>query len=221
MENMVAEQPVRIKKSDLTKLRIIKAAEELFVEEGFEGARVDKIAIKGRINKALIYYYFGSKENLLAEIIKRNLITEKRMAAINEFIDMMVRLDREGMKKFIKYQIEEWDKQKGLISVLVIESLKISMTNNSIFEMFSESGTRLIDEMVKAGFKVSDPADRTDFMLKFLYFIFAPAVIFSLIGEKWAELYGMDRSIMREKYSEMMLNELMHLLEEKTLVGSS
>lgn len=34
----------------------------LFAEKGFDGARVDKLAEMAKVNKALIYYYFKSKE---------------------------------------------------------------------------------------------------------------------------------------------------------------
>jgi TetR/AcrR family transcriptional regulator len=44
--------------------RIIAAAEKIFAEQGIEGARTDAIARAARVNKALLYYYFKSKEDL-------------------------------------------------------------------------------------------------------------------------------------------------------------
>ena len=44
--------------------RIVAAAERIFAECGLVGARTDEIARAARVNKALLYYYFGSKENL-------------------------------------------------------------------------------------------------------------------------------------------------------------
>jgi len=51
-------------KNPATIRRIIAAAERLFAERGLAGARTDEIAKTARVNKALLYYYFGSKENL-------------------------------------------------------------------------------------------------------------------------------------------------------------
>ena len=51
-----------------TKLKILKAAEKLFAEKGFDGARVDDIAGNAGVNKALIYYYFKSKRDILEEL---------------------------------------------------------------------------------------------------------------------------------------------------------
>src|SRR5260370_42239768 len=44
--------------------RILRAAEENFAERGLAGARIGAIARAARVNKALLYYYFASKEEL-------------------------------------------------------------------------------------------------------------------------------------------------------------
>ncbi len=44
--------------------RIVAAAEKIFAEQGLDGARTDAIARAARVNKALLYYYFKSKEEL-------------------------------------------------------------------------------------------------------------------------------------------------------------
>jgi TetR/AcrR family transcriptional regulator len=47
-----------------TMQRILRAAEENFAERGLAGARIGAIARAARVNKALLYYYFTSKEEL-------------------------------------------------------------------------------------------------------------------------------------------------------------
>lgn len=49
--------------------RILKAARDVFAEEGFAGARVDVIARKAGVNKAALYYHIGDKKALYAEVI--------------------------------------------------------------------------------------------------------------------------------------------------------
>src|ERR1700724_3158091 len=44
--------------------RILRAAEDNFAERGLAGARIGAIARSARVNKALLYYYFSSKEEL-------------------------------------------------------------------------------------------------------------------------------------------------------------
>lgn len=53
-----------------TELKILEAAKQEFLEHGFDGARMQKIAERAGINKALLHYYFRSKENLFKAIFK-------------------------------------------------------------------------------------------------------------------------------------------------------
>ena len=49
----------------------MNAAEEVFAEHGFDGARIDAIAAKSGYNKSLLFQYFDDKLNLYAEVLKR------------------------------------------------------------------------------------------------------------------------------------------------------
>lgn len=52
-----------------TKLRILKTAEILFSEKGFEGTTTREIAETAGVNKAMIFYYFKNKEELYFEVL--------------------------------------------------------------------------------------------------------------------------------------------------------
>jgi AcrR family transcriptional regulator len=58
-------------KARSTVSRILQAAREEFAAYGFEGGRVDRLADRAGVNKAMIYYHFTSKDNLYREIIGR------------------------------------------------------------------------------------------------------------------------------------------------------
>src|SRR5260370_37735305 len=47
-----------------TAQRILAVAEKIFAEQGIAGARMEEIARAAKVNKALLYYYFRSKEEL-------------------------------------------------------------------------------------------------------------------------------------------------------------
>jgi TetR/AcrR family transcriptional regulator len=47
-----------------TARRILSAAERIFAERGLAGARTEEIARAAGVNKAMLYYYFDSKERL-------------------------------------------------------------------------------------------------------------------------------------------------------------
>ena len=55
--------------ADSTRQALFHAAAREFALHGFAGASVDRIAAAARLNKAMIYYHFGSKARLYAEIL--------------------------------------------------------------------------------------------------------------------------------------------------------
>ena len=56
-------------KSSGTRQRIVAAAIDEFARHGIDGARVDRIAKSARVNKAMIYYHFDSKDRLYLEVV--------------------------------------------------------------------------------------------------------------------------------------------------------
>ena len=56
-----------------TEEKIIKAAETVFLKDGYDGARMERIAREAGINKALLHYYFRSKENLFEKIVRSKI----------------------------------------------------------------------------------------------------------------------------------------------------
>jgi AcrR family transcriptional regulator len=60
----------KARSSDATHAAIFAAAAEEFSERGFEAGGVDRIAAKARVNKAMLYYHFGSKRALYLEVLR-------------------------------------------------------------------------------------------------------------------------------------------------------
>lgn len=56
-----------------TRATILHAAEHIFAEQGLAGARTDAIAAAAGVNKALIYYYFKSKDALYLAVVEEHL----------------------------------------------------------------------------------------------------------------------------------------------------
>jgi TetR/AcrR family transcriptional regulator len=65
-----------------TRAAILKAAEQIYSEYGLAGARTDAIAAAAGVNKALLYYYFESKEGLYQAVIGSQLREFQRQAQI-------------------------------------------------------------------------------------------------------------------------------------------
>ena len=59
-------------RSSIARERILDASSAVFAEEGFAGARVDAIAQRAGVNKAMLYYHIGDKRALYGEVLNRN-----------------------------------------------------------------------------------------------------------------------------------------------------
>jgi AcrR family transcriptional regulator len=67
-----AARPATADEEDGTPDRILKTAERLFAERGFNGVSVRELAAAANVNIASIGYHFRSKEGLLAEVYRRH-----------------------------------------------------------------------------------------------------------------------------------------------------
>jgi AcrR family transcriptional regulator len=61
---------LRPRDPDATRRRILAAAKAEFARKGLGGARVDDIASKAKINKRMLYHYFGNKEELFRRTLE-------------------------------------------------------------------------------------------------------------------------------------------------------
>ncbi|MCX6246536.1 MAG: TetR/AcrR family transcriptional regulator [Bacteroidetes bacterium] len=59
-----------VKKTISTEEKILEAAKTVFHRKGYEGARMQEIADEAGINKALLHYYFRTKENLFDAVFR-------------------------------------------------------------------------------------------------------------------------------------------------------
>jgi AcrR family transcriptional regulator len=97
---------VKAKKDQSTEEKILQAARQVFTEKGMDGARMQDIADKAGINKALLHYYFRNKDKLFEVIFTAgasrlvpmvNMLFESDMPLFDkietftrEYIDMLL-----------------------------------------------------------------------------------------------------------------------------------
>lgn len=69
---MVNSMPAKKKVDETTQQKILLAARKVFIANGMMGARMQEIADEAGINKALLHYYFKSKEQLFEQIFRES-----------------------------------------------------------------------------------------------------------------------------------------------------
>ena len=91
-DNETKQLSEKTRKSDRTRATILKAAQELFAELGYERTTVRDIAARAAIDPALVMRYFGSKDALFARATAVDLrLPDLTRTAPAQFGDRLIR----------------------------------------------------------------------------------------------------------------------------------
>ena len=98
---------VKVKKEAGAEQRILEAAKKVFMQKGLAGARMQDIADEAGINKAMLHYYFRSKDKLFEVIFKEaaSALFPKIVAIISEDISLFDKI-RKFTKEYLEIVIE-------------------------------------------------------------------------------------------------------------------
>ncbi|PTR27106.1 TetR/AcrR family transcriptional regulator [Pseudomonas sp. GV085] len=115
-------EPRKSRKNNPEKTRenILQEAIVEFVQQGLSGARVDAIAERIHTSKRMIYYYFGSKEQLYVEVLEklygdiRN--TESRLH-LTELPPV------EAIRRMVEFTFDHHDRNVDFVRIVSIENI--------------------------------------------------------------------------------------------------
>jgi AcrR family transcriptional regulator len=105
---------------DRTRQAILDAAHDEFVEKGLDGARVDAIAARTHSVKRMIYYYFGSKEDLFLAVLER-AYAGIRTAEARLDLDRLEPL--EAMRRMAEFTFDYHDAHPDFARLISIENI--------------------------------------------------------------------------------------------------
>jgi AcrR family transcriptional regulator len=90
--------------SDVTRQRILNAAERLFAERGYDETSIRAIVAKARVNQAAINYHFGGKDGLYREVLHEafRALTEHQLTHARETTAMS---REQALQEFVRRQL--------------------------------------------------------------------------------------------------------------------
>jgi AcrR family transcriptional regulator len=158
-EPVPAPEPKRTNQRDLAAVRtrseILQIATEEFALHGYTGARVDAIAERMRVSKAMIYYYFTNKDGLYLAVLEHvySLIRDAEEAT---------RLDYESpaeqlLSRYIENTFEFHENNQVFSRIISIENihnaafLKKSPTIKATNRPVLETLTSILHRGIAAG----------------------------------------------------------------------
>jgi AcrR family transcriptional regulator len=183
--------------NDDSKRRILDAALKEFAEKGFEGSRVDAIAKRAGVSKALIYYNFESKEAILAELLddfKKELVDHlSKTYQLTEGETKWKHLDEDEIKASMDFMIRNSLNYR----ILVMESLLTSAGKERILTLWDDVNNEVrLSILTKRGYRID--ANEMQVHIVDFFFIYLPSVMFSILGVEWAEKNGYKLNEVKE-----------------------
>ncbi len=115
-----------VRKKINTKQKIIEAARKSFAEKGYNGVSMSEIAKEAKVKKALIYYYFPSKEELFYEVWHYSM-DELETHLFNEVENENMYLKK--LKKLLKSYIDFMTNKTEVQRIILRERVNFSRTD--------------------------------------------------------------------------------------------
>ena len=107
------------KAPEANRARIVAAAIEEFAARGFKGASMDAIAARTHTTRALINYYFGSKEKLYIAVLER-VYSEIRDAESRLDLDHLAPVD--AVRRIVEFTYTYYVEHEGFVRLVVAEN---------------------------------------------------------------------------------------------------
>jgi AcrR family transcriptional regulator len=111
---------VRKNNPEKTRESILQAAITEFVQQGLSGARVDAIAERTATSKRMIYYYFGSKEQLYLEVLVK-LYGDIR--GTESRLDLASLPPVLAIRRLVEFTFDHHDRNVDFVRIVCIENI--------------------------------------------------------------------------------------------------
>ena len=130
-------------------IQILRVAETLFAEKGFDGTSIRDIAKEAKINIAMVSYYFGSKEQLLEAIILN------RATAIKLQLDILTLEDLDPLQKIhklIELYIDKINSNRCIYKIMHFEfSTSQRVINLQAFTDLKKGNLKSLEMIIQDG----------------------------------------------------------------------
>lgn len=144
-------------RADQTRARILDAALQAFSDNGLAGARTEQIAAAAGVNKALLYYYFQSKQTLYdaaLEVVAERVVASS-LAAMRE--------GRSAGERIVQFVLNHFDRihsQRAFQSLMQQELMRLREGEKTalrpLVEKIFRPTMRPVEELLAQGMRTGE-----------------------------------------------------------------
>jgi AcrR family transcriptional regulator len=125
--------------------RIVEAMRTSVARRGVAGSTFDHVAREAGVSRGLLHYYFGTKERLLAEVLRRDC--EVRMASLDARMEGADTLD-DVLERMLA-ELHELVSRDPDILTLVFELFTVGRRNPDLAAEFAQLTSRTRDQLTE------------------------------------------------------------------------
>jgi AcrR family transcriptional regulator len=147
----LARRPgVREQAAQDTRDAILKAATKIFAKHGYAGGRIDEISKAARSYDRMIYYYFGSKENLFIAVLEEMY---RRFNEAEKAIELSSEQPVEALIAVITFMWTYYQRNPEFITLLNDENLHRGkhIAKSLRARDYSSPAIQVIEQILEAG----------------------------------------------------------------------
>ena len=200
----MADAVNRERDPERTRAEILEVATREFATHGYAGARVDDMAALMRTTKRMIYYYFGSKEQLFVAVLER---------AYSEIREAEQSVDVEGLdppaaiRRIAELTFDHHESHPDFIRLVSIENIHHAehMAKSEAIARLGSPATDVIGRILERG--RADGAFRTDVDAIDLHMMISAFCVFRIANRHtFGTLFGRDLTdaALRDRYRTMV-----------------
>lgn len=137
---------------DAVKADILKVALSEFAEHGLSGTRIDEISAKTKTSKRMIYYYFGSKEDLYRQVLEAAYMEVREGEEKLELDDMP---PLSALEKLVSFTFDHHCRHPDFIRLVMIENIHHGeyLRQSDIIRELNVAVIQNLDDIYQRGLK--------------------------------------------------------------------
>ena len=141
----------RQRRKDARPQELLDAALDLFVERGFAATRSEDVAVRAGVSKGTLYLYYPSKEELLKEVIRHNVINQ-----ITEGEEIIRRFEGSSVELLAMVLRLWWDRvgetrASGILKLMMSEVRNFPEIAQFWVDEVTSPADRMVAEIVQRG----------------------------------------------------------------------
>jgi AcrR family transcriptional regulator len=167
------------KMGEQTKEKILQAAQQEFLEKGFDAAKVDDIARRAGITKAMLYYHFSTKENIFNEIVKKVVVEVRQEFQAN--MSLADRSNPDQFREHLKSMIAFYHQRQSLIRLVIAEQI-----NNRKQEGVGQLAVfKDVFELILDLAGRESGGDQEEFLIQVFFFNALPMLLYASLSDQF------------------------------------